>query len=342
MSAIETRELTRRFSSGTAVDRLSITLETGEVLALLGPNGAGKTTTVRLLNGVLRPDDGSARVLGFDPVTQGEAVRRRTGVLTENAGLDDRLTTRENLVFAARVRGFGPTDARRRVDELLERFGMASRAEDLTQGFSTGQRKRVALARALLHDPELLFLDEPTSGLDPAGTRDVIELIRGLAGEGRTIVLATHFLGEAGRLATRMAVLHLGQLRAYGDPDALAAEFFHGIGADLDLDGPAPPPILELLRAMPGVSSAAASAEGARLHVRDRDVVPGIVAALVANGTRVYGAAAAAPTLEDVYFEIEHRIFEETGGHTQSDAFSPPRTARRPPRGRVPAEEGMS
>jgi ABC-2 type transport system ATP-binding protein len=347
MTAIEARELTRRFLSGTAVDRLSITLEKGGVLALLGPNGAGKTTTVRLLNGVLRPDAGDARVLGFDPVTEGEEVRRRTGVLTENAGLDDRLTTRENLVFAARVRGFGPADARRRVDELLERFGMASRADDLTQGFSTGQRKRVALARALLHDPELLFLDEPTSGLDPAGTRDVIELIQGLAGEGRTIVLATHFLGEAGRLATSMAVLHLGQLRAYGNPEELAAQFFHGIGAELDFDGPASADVIALLRAMPGVSSAEASARGARLHVDDREVVPAIVAALVAREVRVYGASASAPTLEDVYFEIEHRIFEEMGDHTQSDAFSPrpspPRpnrpTANRPT---VSVEEGQT
>ena len=155
-------------------------------------------------------------------------MRRRTGVLTENAGLDDRLTTRENLMFTARVRGFSPSAADARVRDLLERFGMADRADDLTQGFSTGQRKRVALARALLHDPEVLFLDEPTSGLDPAGTRDVIDLIGSLASEGRTIVLATHFLGEAGRLADRMAVLHRGQLQAFGRPDELAAELWAG------------------------------------------------------------------------------------------------------------------
>lgn len=323
MSAIETRGLTRRFSSGVAVDRVSLSLDQGEVLALLGPNGAGKTTTVRLLNGVLLPDSGATRVLGFDPVTEGDEVRRRTGVLTENAGLDDRLTTRENLVFTARLRGFSSLDARRRVDELLERFGMGARADDLTQGFSTGQRKRVALARALLHDPELLFLDEPTSGLDPAGTRDVIELIRELAGDGRTIVLATHFLGEAGKLATRMAVLHHGQLRAYGGPDELAAEFFRGIGTDLDLGAPASATTLALLKTTSGVFSAESTPNGARLHVRDREVVPTLVATLVAREIRVYGAIAAAPTLEDVYFEIEHRILTETGDHTHTDGFVP-------------------
>jgi ABC-2 type transport system ATP-binding protein len=321
MSAIETQELTRAFASGVAVDHVTFALGAGEVLALLGPNGAGKTTTVRLLNGVLHADTGGARVLGLDPIAQGDEVRRRTGVLTENAGLDDRLTTRENLVFTARLRGFSRPDANKRVDELLERFGMADRADDLTQGFSTGQRKRVALARALLHDPELLFLDEPTSGLDPAGTRDVIGLIRGLADEGRTIVLATHFLGEAGRLATHMAVLHRGQLRAYGDPDELAAEYFQGIGADLDLGGAASVETVELLAATPGVLSVESAPAGARLHVRDREVVPTIVATLVAREIRVYGAAAAAPTLEDVYFAIETRILEETGDHSVTDGF---------------------
>jgi ABC-2 type transport system ATP-binding protein len=325
MSAIETYELTRAFASGVAVDRVTFALGPGEVLALLGPNGAGKTTTVRLLNGVLRPDRGGARVLGLDPIAQGDEVRRRTGVLTENAGLDDRLTTRENLVFTARLRGFSRRDAVERVDELLERFGMTARADDLTQGFSTGQRKRVALARALLHDPELLFLDEPTSGLDPAGTRDVIGLIRGLADEGRTIVLATHFLGEAGRLATQMAVLHRGRLRAYGDPDELATKYFHGIGADLDLGGPASPETTALLAGAPGVLSVESAPTGARLHVRDREAVPTIVATLVAREIRVYGASAAAPTLEDVYFAIERQILEETGDHSVTDGFVGPR-----------------
>ena len=237
-AAIETEGLTRGFKSGLAVDGLTFTLEPGQVLALLGPNGAGKTTTVRLLDGVLLPHAGRSTVLGHDPATEGDAVRRRTGVLTENAGLDDRLTSRENLLYVARLRGFGKADALRRVDELLERFGMGERRDDLTGGFSTGQRKRVALARALLHDPELLFLDEPTSGLDPAGTRDVIALIDELAAEGRTVVLATHFLGEAGRLADRMAVLHRGRLRAFGAPDDLAAELWTGVGAELDLGGP--------------------------------------------------------------------------------------------------------
>jgi ABC-2 type transport system ATP-binding protein len=314
--AVSCRELTRTFPSGTALDGLSFDLAPGEVLALLGPNGAGKTTTVRLLNGILTPDRGASRVLGYDPAVEGDEVRRRTGVLTENAGLDDRLTTRENLEFTARLRGFDAAGARRRVDEMLERFGMTDRADDLTQGFSTGQRKRVALARALLHDPEVLFLDEPTSGLDPAGTRDVADLISGLADEGRTIILATHFLGEAGRLADRMAVLHRGRLRAFGRPEQLAADLWDGIAAEIELAGPAPEALVDAARAVDGVLAASATAAGLELRIRVRDVLPVVVRAAVAGGADVFGAAARPPTLEDVYFEIEGRIVAEEGGAT--------------------------
>jgi len=322
-AAIETHELSRAFASGPALCDLTLDVEPGEVLALLGPNGAGKTTTVRLLNGVLAPDSGWARVVGFDPMAEGDEVRRRTGVLTENAGLDDRLTTRENLMFTARLRGFGREDAASRVEELLERFGMLERADDLTQGFSTGQRKRVALARALLHDPEVLFLDEPTSGLDPAGTRDVVDLIQSLAGEGRTIVLATHFLGEAGRLADHMAVLHRGQLRAFGRPDELAAQIWEGSAASVDLGRPADQVALAVIRAVRGTSSVEAAPSGATCRVADREVLPRVVSALVAAGVPVYEIRSHPPTLEDVYFEIEARILAETGDVASSDGFGP-------------------
>ncbi|MCU0268534.1 MAG: ABC transporter ATP-binding protein [Acidimicrobiales bacterium] len=311
--AIDAREITRAFPSGLALERVSFSLPAGEVLALLGPNGAGKTTTVRVLNGVLRPDAGVARVLGLDPTVDGEEVRRRTGVLTENAGLDDRLTTRENLELTARIRGFNTRGARRRVDGLLERFGMAERADDLTQGFSTGQRKRVALARALLHDPELLFLDEPTSGLDPAGTRDVIDLIQTLAAEGRSIVLATHFLGEAGRLADRMAVLHRGRLRAFGRPDELAADIWHGIGAEIDLGGGPAETTLGAVRGLAGVLEVRPLGHGLALRITDRTVVPRLLALLAQRHIDVFGAQARPPSLEDVYFEIERRIVAEEG-----------------------------
>ena len=308
-AAIETSGLTRSFPTGVALDDLTLDVQPGEVLALLGPNGAGKTTTVRLLNGVLRPDRGRALVLGLDPAIDGDDVRRSTGVLTENAGLDDRLTARENVEFTARIRGMGKTEAHARTTELLERFELADRAEQPVQGFSTGQRKRLALARALLHDPDVLFLDEPTSGLDPAATRDVVDLIAGLAAEhGRTVVLCTHFLGEAGRLAHRMAVLHRGRLQAFGRPEDLAAELFTGLPASIELAMAADERVVGAVASIDGVLDAVAAPAGLLVTVQSREVIPGVVAALVAREVPVYAVNQHSPTLEDVYFAVQARI----------------------------------
>jgi ABC-2 type transport system ATP-binding protein len=304
---IDCEGLTRSFPSGRALDHLTLDARQGEVLALLGPNGAGKTTTMRLLNGVLVPDDGTARVLGLDPWRQGEALRRRTGVLTENAGLDERFTALENLEFVGHLRGMSTAEARTKGRALLERFDMGHRADVKVQGFSTGQRKRVALARALLHDPELLFLDEPTSGLDPAATRDVVDLIGSLAADGRTVVLCTHFLGEAGKLASRMAVLFGGVLHAFGTPDDLADELWSRFEVRLDLGAPAAPPLLAVLRALPQVHEATPSDRGALVFTTERADVPRVVAACVAEGAPVFGVDPRDPNLEDVYFAIEAR-----------------------------------
>lgn len=310
--AIRTEGLTRSFASGVALDGLTIDAAPGEVLALLGPNGAGKTTTVRLLDGVLRPDAGRATVLGLDPAVDGDAVRRRTGVLTETAGLDDRLTAAENLQTTARIRGLTAADAARRTTELLERFAMADRAGDLVQGMSTGQRKRLALARALLHDPDVLYLDEPTSGLDPAATRDVVDLIGGLATEhGRTVVLCTHFLGEAGRLAHRVAMLHVGRLRAFGRPADLAAALLPGLAADVELGVEADDRVLGTVAALTGVRAATAAPWGLQVVVDDRDVLPAVVAVLVGREVPVFAAVPRPPSLEDLYFEVQRRIADD-------------------------------
>jgi len=302
--AISIRGLTRSFKGRIAVDELTLDVAAGEVVALLGPNGAGKTTTVRLLNGVLAPDAGACSVLGLDPAEHGDDVRRLTGVLTESAGLDDRLTAMENLLSVAQIRGID--DGRQRSLALLDRFGMAEYADRRCQGFSTGQRKRVALARALLHDPEVLFLDEPTSGLDPEATRDVVDLIASLARErGRTVILCTHFLAEANRIADRMAVLQHGRLRAFGRPDELAAELWQGLAVELDLGATADERAVAAILTVPGVLSAEAAAGGALVRVGAREDVPGLVAAVVGLGLPVFGAAPRPATVEDVYFAIQ-------------------------------------
>ena len=303
---LECNGLTRRFAEGIALDGLTIDAQQGEVVALLGPNGAGKTTTMRLLNGVLRADGGTATVLGLDPWRNGHDLRARTGVLTENAGLDDRFSALENLTITARLRGLDAADAKKRAMELLDRFGMVHRADVKVQGFSTGQRKRIALARALLHDPELLFLDEPTSGLDPAATRDVVDLIGSLASDrGRTVVLCTHFLGEAGKLANRMAVLFHGRLHAFGTPGDLAASLWSGSEVRLDLGGTVDRATLTALADLTPVTHVVPTDRGALVRLNHRDDIPAVVAACVHLGQTVYGVDPRDPNLEDVYFEIE-------------------------------------
>jgi ABC-2 type transport system ATP-binding protein len=307
--AIEAVDLARAFSGRRALDGLSLSLEAGEVLGLLGPNGAGKTTAIRLLDGVLRPDRGHSRVLGLDPVTQGDALRRRTGVLTEEAGLDDRLTARENLAAAAAIRGLRGREAVRRTTEVLDQLGMGDRADVRVQGASTGQRKRIALARALLHRPELVFLDEPTAGLDPSAARDVVDLLTGLAAaSGATVVVCTHLLGEAARLATRVAVLDRGRVRAFGPPAELAADLWPWLDADLDLGCPASPAVVALVAACAGVLDVHPSADGARLRVCDRHVLPTVVAALVGRRVPVFAAVPRPASLEDVYFALQDRV----------------------------------
>jgi len=307
--AIRCDGLTRAFEHGIAVDGVTFDVPRGSVLALLGNNGAGKTTTIRLLNGILRPDAGSSRVLGLDPTVDGTAIRRRTGVVTENAGLDDRLTARENLATVARLRGLSRRSASGVIDDLLERFDMTAHADQQCQGFSTGQRRRVALARALVHDPELLFLDEPTSGLDPAGARAVMELIeRSARDRGRTIVLCTHFLAEAGTSADLMAVMHRGRLRAFGRPADLAAERWPGIEVHLDLGGPPSPRITQALRDHRAVTAVMPVADGVDVCVRERDDVPVVVALAVERGGSVYGSEARSKGLEDVYFAVQEEL----------------------------------
>ena len=316
--AISCRGLRRTFPGGVALDSLDLDVPTGTVLALLGPNGAGKTTTVRLLNGILAPHGGSARVLGLDPHTQGDELRHRTGVLTEAAGLDDRLTARENLVATAAMRGLRGPATDRRIDELLELFGMSPFAHQRCRGFSTGQRRRVALARALIHDPEVLFLDEPTSGLDPAATSDVVDLIETLTRDrGRTVVLCTHFLAEAGRLADQMAILHRGRLLTSGTPDVLADELWPGLEVSLDLGGPAEPATVGSLGRLPGVTAAFARPDGATIVVEDREVIARVVGSLVTAGIAVFAAVPHPKTLEDVYFAYQETLGADTSRLTE-------------------------
>ena len=192
---IEVEKLVRKFGEHRAVDEMTFHVKQGEVFGLLGPNGAGKTTTVRLLNGILPPSAGSTKVFGFDPTTQGESIRRKTGVLTETPALYERLTARENLEFFGTLQEISENDLNHCIDEMLNFFELSARGNDKVETYSKGMKQRLALARALIHKPPLLFLDEPTSGLDPEAAQQVDDLIASLRQtEGQTGVLATHKL----------------------------------------------------------------------------------------------------------------------------------------------------
>lgn len=219
--AVECHGLTREFGSRTAVSGLDLAVPRGRVFGFLGPNGAGKTTTVRMMVGMLRPSAGSIRVLGMDPIAQGEAVRARCGVMLDQVGLYERLSAQQNLEFAARVARLTVADTQDRVKAALHRVELWDRRHDRVAGFSKGMRQKLGLARALVAQPEMLILDEPTAGLDPENIVMVRELLASLAEESRSIFLCTHLLAEAQRICHRVAIIQSGRLVAVGAPDTI-------------------------------------------------------------------------------------------------------------------------
>jgi ABC-2 type transport system ATP-binding protein len=303
-TAFITDGLTRHFGEVVAVDHLTLEVQAGEVFGFLGHNGAGKTTTVRMLNGVLAPTSGTARVLGLAPMEQGSALRRRTGVLTETPSLDERLTGRENLEIFAALYGVPRREIAARVKELMGFFQLDDRADEKAGDYSKGMKQRLAIARALIHRPELLFLDEPTSGLDPVATRQVHDMITHLShDEQRTVFLCTHNLDEAQRLCDRVAVLEHGKVVALGTAAELAGKLGRGQRLELQVAPGDEETALRLLKEAPGVSAqrengniVAAGAQWA--------AIPGLVTSLASAGVRIFRVAPQEASLEDVYFAL--------------------------------------
>ncbi len=306
MPAILARGLSRRFGDIPAVTNLSLEVQPGEVFGFLGHNGAGKTTTIRLLNGVLAPSAGEARVLGLDPVTQGAALRRRTGVLTENPSLDERLSARENLTIYADLYGVPEGEVARRVAESLEMFELQTRDTEKVGTFSKGMKQRLALARALIHRPQVVYLDEPTSGLDPIAARGVRDLIRTLSREqGHTVFLCTHNLPEAQRLCDRVAVLEQGQLIALGTPAELGQQIMHSSQrVEIEVAHDDAGRALAVIQAVAGVREASVEVDVVIAQGTGRETVPLLLGALVEAGIRVYRVTPQEPTLEDIYFAL--------------------------------------
>jgi ABC-2 type transport system ATP-binding protein len=225
--AIETERLAKVFGENRAVDGIDLAVPSGTVYSVLGPNGAGKTTTIRMLATLLRPDEGRARVLGHDVVTDADAVRRLVSLTGQFASVDDELTGVENLVLLGRLLGFGRKAAAERADELLGAFGLEDAAGRLVREYSGGMRRRLDIASSIVVTPELLFLDEPTTGLDPRSRNQVWEIVRVLVASGTTVLLTTQYLEEADQLADRIAIIDHGRVIAEGTSGELKA----GVGA---------------------------------------------------------------------------------------------------------------
>ncbi len=300
---IEARNLGRRFGDFWAVRGVDFTLGAGEVFGLLGPNGAGKTTTVRLLTALMAPSEGRASVDGFDVVASPEEVRQRIGLLTETPGLYERLTALQNLDFFGRLHSLAADVRAERIERLLRLFDLWDRRHDQAGTFSKGMKQKLAIARALLHEPSVLFFDEPTAGLDPEAAFIVRDAIATLKSTGRTIVLCTHNLDEAERLCDRVAFVR-GEILRVDSPARLRSAAGSTTVA-VTLAGEAPPAVLGKLRALPGVLRVDGTNGELRVQVDDaRRNIPVLVRTLAGEPVDVLGVSAATATLESVYFDV--------------------------------------
>lgn len=302
MLAIEAHNLTKKFGKLTAVEDLNLEVAEGEILAFLGPNGAGKTTTIRMLAGIIAPSSGYAVVAGHRTDASVEKLHQDIGLLTETPGLYDRLSARFNLEYFA---GFYPgLDPARQAGKYLKIVGLEERAEDRAGTFSKGMKQRLALARALLSEPKVLFLDEPTAGLDPEAASNVLEFIKSLGREGRTVFLSTHNLAEAEQICHRIAVFRT-HLLALDTPQNLRQQLFRN-EIIIELESISSQ-ILEALTRLPYIQKV--TPQGNQLTVELTDPVknrPELVKSIVDAGGRIIAVNERHHSLEEVYLNLVH------------------------------------
>src|SRR5713226_5503778 len=306
-TVIRTEKLTKRFGSLAAVDGLDLEVREGEVFGFLGPNGAGKTTTLRLLCALIGATSGTAEVAGYRLGRQDPEIRAAVGILTEQPGLYERQSAWENLVFFATLYGLDRTTAAKQAEHFLKLMGLWERRGEAVATFSRGMKQKMAIARAALHEPRILFLDEPTTGLDPDAAKTVREFIVALRGEGRTVFLCTHNLDEADRLCDRIAFFRRSIIRI-DTPDKLRAELY-GPATEIRLVPSPRPEDLERVRGVEGVREA--WLENGSIVVSADDPLstnPDLVRALVEGGARIAYVVERRAHLEDVYLKIVEAI----------------------------------
>ncbi|HXF72760.1 MAG TPA: ATP-binding cassette domain-containing protein [Actinomycetota bacterium] len=311
---IRTSGLVKTYPGGVrALDGVSFQVEEGSIFGLLGPNGAGKSTAVRILTTLSRPDDGQASVAGFDVLREPERVRRAIGVVAQRPSFDRNATGREDLTLQGQIHGLRGRALRERVEELLQRFGLADAADRVARTYSGGMQRRLDIAIGLVHRPRVLFLDEPTTGLDPEVRAALWREVTGLArDEGLSILLTTHYLEEADAVADHLAILDRGRIVAAGTPEELKSEL-RGDTVQVELADPGPDgQAVRALERLEGIREVLL--EGRTLRARaDRGgaAVPVILSALDPLGVRVASVTVSRPSLDDVYLRHTGRAFRE-------------------------------
>jgi ABC-2 type transport system ATP-binding protein len=324
-SVIEVENLTKSYGRGKpAVDGITFSVEPGELFGFLGPNGAGKTTTIRILATLLAATSGTARVAGFDVRSNPADVRRRLGLAMQTPTLDAFATGRENIELIGRMHRVSRAELKRRTDELLELMGLTEVARKLAGTYSGGMRRRLDLACALVHRPEVLILDEPTEGLDPQSRTALWEELERISQEGTTMLLTTHYMEEADRLCSRIAIIDNGRIVVDGTPAALKL----GIGADtvtLQLDAAGPEELARqqedvrrLLDGFVAIETVTPEPFGVTLAVRGAgQAIPELFRRLDGDGVRVTGLSLGQPSLDDVFLKY-------TGKHIRTEAANEP------------------
>lgn len=299
---IEVQNLTKRYGSFVAVDRLSFKAEAGEIVGLLGPNGAGKTSTIRMLTGFMPPSEGTARIAGYDILKDSLEVRRRVGYLPERVPVYPDMTVQGFVDFWARLRGI--RDARRQTERILENVHLSDRRSTLIRNLSKGMRQRLGLAQALVHDPTVVILDEPTIGIDPQQVIEVRQSVRNLR-EKHTVLLSTHILSEAEQVCDRVIIINHGHILAQGTPATLRKQIQPGEHIYVLIMGASKDAGRKLLQDILGVEDVQPQGEGFRVRARARNELRGDIAARVIQaGYRLEELRPVAMTLEDIFLDL--------------------------------------
>lgn len=302
---IETHGLSKRYGAVVAVEGLELGIEAGEVYGLLGPNGSGKTTTILMLLGLTEPSAGTVQVLGLDPTRQPLSLKRQVGYLPDSVGFYSEMTAWENLAYMARLNGLSSTLAKARMEQVLERMGLAEVAHRPVSTFSRGMRQRLGLAEVLLKEPKVVILDEPTLGLDPEAAQEFLKMIQSLKSEGITVLLSSHLLHQVQAICDRVGLFHKGKLVLEGRVEDLAQRVLGG-AYRIRLEATPQEGLLERLQALPEVNRVQAMAQGLWLEAT-QDIRPQVARVVLEAGAALQSLLLERPSLDEVYA----RYFQE-------------------------------